>query len=127
MNIMHEMMCALMAIDRTSDRTSGSIPIPGIRKNSKFRDSDIGGIVGLRFSFLCKHGSHEQIIFGSITGISYSDEMGLMFQISNERFWGLPILGLFFDPQSKTWTLTTSKTDVVDIRNFEGTFSWYRP
>jgi hypothetical protein len=122
MDIRLEMLRTLRVIGRTS----GSPPLPSFRKDTVIREYDIGGIVGLRFSFLCKHGSHEQLIVGSITGISYSDEMGFMFQISNERFWGLPILGLFFDPQSKTWTLTTSKTDVVDIRNFEGTFSWHR-
>lgn len=122
MDLRLEMLSALQEIGRTS----GSPPLPGFRRDTVIRERDISGIVGMRFSFLCKHGSHQQLIVGSITGISYSDEMGLMFQISNERFWGLPIQGLFFDPQSETWTLTTSKTDVVDIRNFEGTFSWHR-
>lgn len=83
-------------------------------------------IVGTKYSFASIiDGTDFQVLVGTITGVSYTNGHGLMLQVSNYEFDGFPIWGIFFDPNSKSWTLITSKKDSVDIRNFTGEFKLY--
>lgn len=82
-------------------------------------------IVGKKYSFSCLHGSHFQRIIGTITGVSYSDELGLMLQVSNAEFFGMPIRGIFYDRNQGAFTLTAvvrseGKGDVR--KDFNGVF-----
>lgn len=73
--------------------------------------------IGRKFLFDCPHGSHHEILFGTITGLSISDESGLTIFLSTPRFWGEPLHALRFN-NGKWYTVT-------DDRPIEGTLLIY--
>jgi hypothetical protein len=63
---------------------------------------DEGGIhharpVGKEFIFTADHGSHRDELWGTITGIGWSDEGGITLFVSVSEFWGKPLKFLFHE------------------------------
>jgi hypothetical protein len=51
-------------------------------------------VIGRFYRFGCEHGSHHQILFGTIQAVQVSDEGGLDLYVSNPRFWGMKLMSL---------------------------------
>ena len=51
-------------------------------------------IIGRAFRFDCRHGSHHEILVGTIVAIKISDEGGLDLFVSSPRFWGKPLISI---------------------------------
>lgn len=60
-------------------------------------------IVGRLYRFGCEHGSHHQILCGTICGIEVSDEGGLELHVTNPRFWGAPLISIMYGEASHRW------------------------
>lgn len=47
--------------------------------------------VGKEFIFTATHGSHRHELWGTVTGVSWSDEGGIKLFVSIPEFWGRPL------------------------------------
>ena len=59
--------------------------------------------IGANFYFYCEHGSHHQVLAGTITGIGLSDEGGLKLYVSVPEFWDEPLLFLRYNETENAW------------------------
>ncbi len=76
-------------------------------------------IIGRRFRFGCIHGSHHQILVGTIEALRISDEGGFELQVSNRLFWGTSLLGIYWNPDNCNWTARVDAED-PNFRYFPG-------
>lgn len=51
-------------------------------------------LLGKSYRFVAEHGSHHQILFGTVTAINISDESGLELFVTSPTFFGLPLVSL---------------------------------
>lgn len=51
-------------------------------------------VLGKHYLFECEHGSHEEVLAGTIQAISWSDEGGLQLYVTSPRFFGRPLICL---------------------------------
>lgn len=51
-------------------------------------------LLGRSYSFVAEHGSHHEILFGTITAIGISDEVELELFVSSPSFFGCPLVSL---------------------------------
>lgn len=80
-------------------------------------------LLGRRFIFSSVHGSHSTTKVGTIIGIDLSNELGLVLEVSNREFYGLPLVGLCFEDGEKTWSAMTRSER--DFRPFSGLLHIY--
>ncbi len=73
-------------------------------------------IIGKPFRFGCIHGSHHHILVGTVVGIQISDESGLELEVSNRSFWGMNLLGFYWDSDREEWNAGTEATRDGAIR-----------
>lgn len=60
-------------------------------------------VIGKKFRFYSKHGSHFNMLTGTILGMEYSDEGGLKLFVSVPMMWGEPLRFLRFYSGSSGW------------------------
>lgn len=58
--------------------------------------------LGKPFLFAASHGSHSHLLYGTVTGIMWSDEGGLMLFVSIPEIWGRPLKCLMYN--DGTWS-----------------------
>ena len=75
-------------------------------------------IIGRKYCFGAKFGSHYQVLVGTITGIQISDEGGIDLEVSSKRFHGLRLLSLKWMEQYKNWAAYLD--DLPMDRRFRG-------
>ncbi|MDO8425113.1 MAG: hypothetical protein Q7T01_01195 [bacterium] len=59
-------------------------------------------VIGQQFRFGSEHGSHHNILVGTIIGIELGDEAGLELYVSNPRIWGTPLISIMYS--DGTWS-----------------------
>ncbi|MDD3101795.1 MAG: hypothetical protein PHE59_01445 [Patescibacteria group bacterium] len=82
-------------------------------------------LIGFRFVFGCKYGSHYQILVGTITGVRISDIGGFQLQISNEKMGGDKIDCIIQTEEG--WELITLPEEKECSRPIMGATNLYHP
>lgn len=51
-------------------------------------------VIGQLYRFDCSHGSHREILVGSVKALGLSDEGGLALYVTSPTFWGEPLVSI---------------------------------
>ena len=55
---------------------------------------DFRKLIGTKFLFGSEHGSHQEILAGTVKAVGLSDEGGLDLYVSTPRFFGRPLISI---------------------------------
>lgn len=81
--------------------------------------SDPREIKGRDYMFRAEHGSHNEILYGTVKALGISDEGGLDIYVSNPRFYGMRLISIKHTGKNE-WS---AFIDSAGRKLFKGDFS----